>query len=98
MDWSCGTAIDRGSLFLLKHRHEGFLGDFDRADGFHPLLALFLLFEQFSFARDVSTVAFGRHVLAHGLDGFARDDFAADGCLERNFELVSADLFAEFLQ
>jgi hypothetical protein len=44
------------------------LRDLDLAELPHPLLPLFLLFEQFAFAGHVAAIAFGQHVLAQGLD------------------------------
>jgi len=38
-------------------------------------------FQQLAFARDVAAVTFCRHILAEGADGFARDNFSADGRL-----------------
>jgi hypothetical protein len=39
----------------------------------------------------VAAIAFGEHVLAQGLDGFARDDAAADGSLDRHREKLMRD-------
>ena len=48
-----------------------------------------MLLEQFLLAGDVATIAFGSHILAHGLDRRARDDVAADGRLNRHLEHLS---------
>src|SRR3954468_3181071 len=42
------------ALLHLENRVERFLGDLHAADVLHPLLALFLLLEELSFARDVA--------------------------------------------
>jgi MinD-like ATPase involved in chromosome partitioning or flagellar assembly len=60
-------------------------------------LALFLLFEELALARDVAAVAFGGHVLAHGRDGLAGDDLAADGRLDRDLEHVAGDQVLQLL-
>src|ERR1039457_2987683 len=44
----------------LQHLDERLLQDVHVADGFHPLFAFLLLFEQFAFARDVAAVAFAK--------------------------------------
>ena len=59
--------------------------------------ALFLLFQQLALSGDVAAVAFGRHVLAHGLDRFAGDDLGADGCLDGDVELLARDQLLELL-
>jgi hypothetical protein len=64
----------------------------------HALLAFLLLLEQLALARDVAAVALRGDVLAHRCDRFARDDLAADGGLQRDFELVPRDLLAQLLQ
>src|SRR5439155_14552650 len=83
------------SIPALQYRHERLLRDVDAPHAFHALFAFFLLFQEFAFARHVAAVAFGGDVLADGLDGFAGDDFAADGGLEGNFKQVSVDFFLE---
>ena len=50
---------------------EGFLRHLDGTDLLHALFALLLFFKKFALTRDVTTVTFGRHILAHGLDGLA---------------------------
>ena len=84
----------RGSC--IQDCHEGFLGDIDRADRFHPLLAFLLFSPQFPFAGDIATVAFGGDVFAKSRDGFACDDSRSDGGLDGHFEHVSVDFFLEF--
>jgi hypothetical protein len=44
---------------------------------------------------DVTAIALGEHVFAHGGHGFAGDDPAADGGLNGNFEHLARDEFAE---
>src|SRR3546814_18424705 len=50
-----------------------------------------LLFQKLLLAADVAAIAFGGHVLTKGGYGFARDDPAADGRLNRNLEQVAGD-------
>ena len=69
--------------------------DFDFADLHHALFAGFLFFEEFAFSRDVAAVAFGEYVFSDGIDRFASDNFAADGALDGDFELLSRESFAE---
>ena len=87
-------------VFLIvvgpENRHEGLLRDFDVADHLHALFALFLLFEQLAFAGDVAAVTLGGNVFAQGGDVFARDDFGADRCLQRNLELMPRNQAAQF--
>ena len=78
-------------LFELENGEEGLLRHLHGADLLHTLFAGFLFLKQFAFTRYVAAVAFGRHILAHGLDGFARDDFRTDGCLDGDVELVAGD-------
>src|SRR3954462_8055504 len=78
-------------LFFTVRAHpengeERLLRDVHFADPLHALLAFLLFLEQLPLARDVAAVTLGQHVLAHRLDGLARDDAAADGGLNRNLE------------
>src|SRR3546814_16061858 len=57
----------------------------------HPLLALFLLFEELLLAGRVAAVAFGGHILAQRGDRFARDHLAADRRRDRDIENVARD-------
>ncbi len=75
-------AAGRMGSACFQDLDEGFLGDVDRADGFHPFFAFFLFFQQFPFAGDVAAVAFSGDIFPHGTDGFAGDDFSADGGLD----------------
>src|SRR3954451_10095978 len=70
-------------IFMLgfKHFDKGFLWNIDRAEGFHALLALLLFLKELSLSGDVTTVAFGSNVLAHGADGFTGNNLAANGGL-----------------
>lgn len=54
-------------------------------------LPFFLFLQQLALSGDVAAVAFGRHVLAHGLDRFAGNDLGADGCLDGDVELLARD-------
>ena len=57
-----------------------------------------LLFQQLAFSRDVAAVALGSHIFPHGLDGFTGNDLSPNGRLQRDFKLVSIDLFLELAQ
>src|SRR4051812_31018987 len=81
----------------FQNRKEGFLRNFDTADLLHALLALFLLLEELAFTRDVAAVTLRRDVLADRLDRFARDDAAADRCLQCDFEHLSRNQLAQLL-
>ena len=70
---------------------EGFLWHFDAADLLHAFLALFLFLEEFAFAGDVATVAFGGDILAHGFYGLTCYDFGAYGGLHGHIELLAGD-------
>ena len=63
----------------------------------HAFLAFLLFFEQLALARYVAAVAFGRHVLAHGLHCFAGYDLGADRGLYGDVELLARDQLLEFL-
>src|SRR4051812_13743612 len=80
-----------------QHREECLLRDLDGPDPLHPLLTLFLLFEQLALAGDVATVTLGQDVLAHRADGFARDDVAPDGRLDRHLEHLARDQLLQAL-
>ena len=78
----------------FQNRHESLLGYFDRADGFHTLLAFLLLFEQLALTCDVAAVAFRQNVFALCLHGRAGKNAAAYGRLDRHFKhLAGNDLF-----
>jgi hypothetical protein len=70
---------------------KGLLRNIHTTELAHLLLTRLLLIQQLAFARGVAAVAFGRHVFAQGRQGFAGDDFAADGRLDRDFEHVAGD-------
>ena len=71
------------------------MGDVDLADSLHAPLAFLLLFEEFAFARNIAAVTFGENVFAHGGNGFACDDAAANGGLDRNFKHLARNELAE---
>ena len=85
-------------LVQLQNGHKGIGGNGDGTEGTHPLLAFLLLFQQLLFPGDIAAVALGQHVLAQGLDGFPGDDLAADGRLNRNFELSPGDILLQLSQ
>src|SRR5579863_8130180 len=70
----------------LEHRQERLLRDLHAAHALHPLLAFLLLLEELAFARDVAAVALRQNILAHRLDGLARDHLVSDCRLQRHFE------------
>ena len=76
----------------FEHGGEGFAGEGDGAELAHLLFAFLLLFEQLLLTGDIAAVALGEDVLAHGLDGLAGDDLAADGGLHRDLEQVAEDV------
>ena len=98
---ACNSAPNsdfRALLFIasaasnLQHGEERFLRNVHAADALHALLAFFLFFEEFAFARDVSAVALGDHVFANRADCFARDYAAADGGLDAALRTSGAEL------
>src|SRR3954453_19858881 len=82
-----GCRLQGGDERLLRH--------FDAPDHLHPPLALFLLLEELALAGDVTAVTLREHVLADRADVLARDDSRADGGLDRHFELLPWDEFAQ---
>ena len=70
--------------------------DLDTADFFHSLFALFLLFEELAFTRNVAAVTFGDDVLTHCLDRFASNDLVADGGLDGDLKHLPRDEFLHF--
>ena len=80
----------------LQHSGKGFTGQGDAAELAHLLFALLLLFQQFLLAGDIAAVALGQHVLAHGLDGLAGDDLAADGGLHRDLKQGAGNVVPQF--
>ena len=69
-------------LFVqLEDGKEGLRRHLHGAERAHFLFALLLLFQQLFLSADIAAVALGENVLAHGLDGLARDDAPADGRL-----------------
>ena len=91
---------DRESLLFFvagdfQDGEEGFLGDVDLADALHAVFAFFLFFKEFAFAGNVSAIAFGEHIFANGGDGFAGDDPAADGGLDRHFKHLAGNQLSE---
>src|SRR2546425_4998849 len=78
-------------LVNLEHREEGFLRDLHGPHLLHPLLPLLLLLEELAFARDVATIALGRHVLAERANRLARDHLGADRGLDHDLEQLARD-------
>ena len=61
---------------------------------FIRLLSLFLLFEKLAFTGNIAAVTLGDDVFAHGVNGFAGDDFGADRGLDGDLEHLARDEFA----
>src|SRR2546428_11344332 len=85
-------------LVDLEESEKGLLGDVHPPDLLHPLLAFLLLLEKLALARDVSAVALGQDVLAHGRDVLAGDDPAADSGLDGHLEELPRDNLAQLLR
>ena len=79
----------------LEHGGKGLAGEGDAAELTHLLLAFLLLFQQLFLTGDVAAVALGQNVFAHGLDGLAGNDLAADGSLHRDLEQVAGDVIPQ---
>ena len=74
---------------------ERLLGDLDRADGLHPLLAGLLLLQQLPLPGDVAPVALGRHVLHECPDRLPRNYTPSDGRLQGNLEELTRNLLPQ---
>src|SRR3989337_2901499 len=72
----------------FQNRQEGLLRQFHPADLLHPLLALFLFFEEFSLSRYVSAVTLGYDVFPKGLYRIPRYDPPAYGRLYDGLHLL----------
>src|SRR6185503_11077103 len=72
---ACQVAAAPGSssLILFQHGQERLLRHFHLPDLLHAFLALGLLGPELAFPRDVTAIALGGHVLAHGGDILTRD-------------------------
>src|ERR1039458_2063278 len=79
----------------LEHFDKGFLGDVDGTEGLHAFLAFLLLLQEFALAADVAAIALRGHVFAQRADGFAGNDFTADGGLNGDGVLLAGDDFLE---
>src|SRR5215472_17541436 len=91
--------MGRSAVAHLEGSNKRRLRDFDLGELTHPLLALFLLFEELSLAGHVAAIAFGEHVLAQRLDRFPRDDPPADRRLNRHLkELARYQVFESLAQ
>src|SRR5260221_2879505 len=75
----------------LEPRKEAGLRYLDLAELAHAFAPFLLLLEQFALSRDVAAIAFGKDVLAEGLDRLARDDAAADRRLNGDLEELPRD-------
>src|SRR5438477_395244 len=95
--WKDHETKRESSLIRLQHRQKRLLRDLHLAHLFHALFAGGLLGPQLALAGDVAAVALGGDVLAHGGDGLAGDDAAADGGLNGDLEHVAVDFAAQLL-
>ena len=91
------TKMTHNLVFDLEDGEERFLGDLDRADSLHALLALLLLLQEFSFARDIAAVAFSEHVLAARLHRRPSDDLVANRTLDGNLEELTGNDLLELI-
>src|SRR5205814_10104712 len=82
------------ALAYLQHRQKRLLWNIPSPDALHALLTFFLFFQQLALAGDVAAVAFGEHVLAHGMDRFAGDDLGAARSLNGDLEHLPRNEFA----
>ncbi len=62
----------------FQDSHKCLLRDIYRTDGFHPFFTFGLLFEEFLFPRNITTITFSEDIFAEGGDVFTGDDFVAD--------------------
>ena len=79
---------------LIVHFEGGnkrILWNVDLAKLAHLFFAFFLLIQQFALPAHIASVTFGRHILAQGGNGFARDNFTTKCRLERNFKQMARD-------
>src|SRR5205807_109000 len=80
-------------LLRLEHLDEGFLGDVVLADAFHALFAFFLFLQQFAFGSDVAAVAFRGDVFSQRGNTLPRNNFPADGGLDRDLVKLARNHF-----
>ena len=57
-----------------------------------------MLFKQLFLSGNIAAVALCKNVLAHSLDGFARNDLSADTRLDRHLKELSGDLLLELFR
>ena len=61
----------------------------------HTGLSFLLFLQQFSLARNITAITFGRYIFAQCGDGCTRDDFATNGPLDRYLKLLARNGFGE---
>lgn len=83
-------------LIELQYGQEGFLWNLNRSDLFHTLLSFFLLLQQLTLTRNITTITLGRYILAYSLDGFTGYDLGSDSGLNGYFKLLTRDQFFQF--
>src|SRR4030095_10656441 len=93
-DWSADLGSSCDSVYF-QYSQKGFLRNVYVAHAFHALLAFFLLFQELAFATDITAVALGGDVFAHGSHRLAGDAVGADGRLDRDFILLPGNQFLE---
>ena len=76
----------------LKTARKALWGMRDRAHHLHPLLALLLFLQQFSFPGNVTAVALGRNVLAERRDRSTGDDLSTDRPLNGYLKHLAGNL------
>src|SRR5260370_1381685 len=74
------------ALAHFENREERLLRDVDFADSLHAAFAFFLFLQQLALARDVTAVALGQNVLAHGGHSLAGDDLGSNRGLDGHFK------------
>ncbi len=84
------------TLVKFQYRKEGFLWYFYVSYLLHFFLSFFLLFQQFSFSRNISPITFGCHVFSYCFHCFASNDFDSDTGLYGDVELLAGDEFFQF--
>ena len=94
-DGAFRIVVYHGSIHL-QDGEECFAGHLNGTELAHSFLAFLLLFKEFLFTGDISAVALGQHVLAHGLDSFPGDYLAPYGSLNRDLKHLARNDILQF--
>ena len=86
-----------GRLIKFKYSQKGGLWDFHVAHLAHFLLSFFLFFEQLALTGNIAAVAFGGDVFSQRRYGFAGNNIASDGALNRDFKKLSWYFVPQFI-